>query len=217
MKILTIKTFVLSNKIKEYKFPLPSYFYDGILLLKIKTDEDIFSFIEISPYATDIKKLKMIYDKKIIPFLVNQDVTSLLKMREKITQNHQKNELWNVKYVRGGLLDIEFIAQYIQLIHASKFPEILSTNTVKVLKKASGLGLIRSKNGKILLEALNIWQNLQSLIPLVDIQNLSNYSLNISPGHQLLNALKANTFLELEAQMKMQSTQVTNIFKELIS
>ena len=57
MKILTIKTFVLSNKIKEYKFPLPSYFYDGILLLKIKTDEDILDATSVSEKLDNIDGL----------------------------------------------------------------------------------------------------------------------------------------------------------------
>ena len=37
---------------------------------------------------------------------------------------------------RGGLIDIEFIAQYLQLVHAARTPEILDTSTARVLDKA---------------------------------------------------------------------------------
>ena len=37
------------------------------------------------------------------------------------------SDRWNLKYVAGGLIDIEFIAQYLQLVHAAQLPDILDT------------------------------------------------------------------------------------------
>ena len=40
---------------------------------------------------------------------------------------------WDLKQAPGGLVDIEFIAQYLQLIHGAKYPGILSPETETVL------------------------------------------------------------------------------------
>ena len=36
---------------------------------------------------------------------------------------------WDLKYAAGGLVDLEFIAQYLQLVHAAATPDILDTAT----------------------------------------------------------------------------------------
>ena len=47
-------------------------------------------------------------------------------------------DVWNIKHFRGGLVDIEFIAQYLQLRHAADRPEILHQATAEVLRRADG-------------------------------------------------------------------------------
>ena len=42
----------------------------------------------------------------------------------------------------GGLIDIEFIAQYLQLVHADRIPDILDTSTARVLDKARALNVL---------------------------------------------------------------------------
>lgn len=39
-------------------------------------------------------------------------------MRQRIGKAHTQNDPWNIKYVRGGLIDIDFIAQYLLLLYA---------------------------------------------------------------------------------------------------
>jgi glutamate-ammonia-ligase adenylyltransferase len=46
---------------------------------------------------------------------------------------------------RRRLIDLEFIAQYLQLVHAARTPEIPDTSTVHVLDKAWRLGLIATE------------------------------------------------------------------------
>ena len=39
-------------------------------------------------------------------------------MRERIEKSHATKDRWDIKYVRGGLMDVDFIAQYLMLLHA---------------------------------------------------------------------------------------------------
>jgi glutamate-ammonia-ligase adenylyltransferase len=47
------------------------------------------------------------------------------EMRARIAADKGTDNIWNLKQVRGGLVDLEFIAQYLQLVSASAHPEVL--------------------------------------------------------------------------------------------
>jgi glutamate-ammonia-ligase adenylyltransferase len=87
-------------------------------------------------------------------------------MRARMDAEHHTDSLWDVKYLRGGLVDIEFIAQYKQLLHAHDHPEILSTTTAAALAACRDAGLIDSGVTDDLLDALLLWQTVQSRLRL---------------------------------------------------
>lgn len=49
----------------------------------------------------------------------NDALTSfeIAQMRQKVTLGFGTNNPWNVKYIRGGLMDIDFVNQYLELTH----------------------------------------------------------------------------------------------------
>lgn len=44
----------------------------------------------------------------------------VMDMRDRIASTHGTKNPWDIKHVRGGLIDIDFIAQYLLLLHAPK-------------------------------------------------------------------------------------------------
>jgi glutamate-ammonia-ligase adenylyltransferase len=70
------------------------------------------------------------------------------EMREKVTAAYPGKNPWDLKYAPGGLMDIEFAAQILQLRHAHENPSVLSANTIAALKhlaKAGALGEIEAE------------------------------------------------------------------------
>jgi glutamate-ammonia-ligase adenylyltransferase len=63
-------------------------------------------------------------------------------MREKVQQQFPGRDPWDIKYAPGGLVDIEFVVQALQLCHASSRPEILDQNTVAALEKLRSAGAL---------------------------------------------------------------------------
>jgi [glutamine synthetase] adenylyltransferase / [glutamine synthetase]-adenylyl-L-tyrosine phosphorylase len=57
-------------------------------------------------------------------------------MRGAIAEEKGEDERWDLKHAAGGLVDLEFIAQYLALVHAEAEPEILDTHTGRVLDAA---------------------------------------------------------------------------------
>jgi glutamate-ammonia-ligase adenylyltransferase len=87
-------------------------------------------------------------------------------MRAAIAREKGDDQRWNLKYIAGGLIDIEFIAQYLQLVHAAAGPEILDTSTARVLDKAWRLGFISTEQAEVLRPAVRLYQDLTQILRL---------------------------------------------------
>lgn len=99
------------------------------------------AFLKARPIAGDLKIGKA-FLKKIRPFVVGQEEQSAQKIVETVrslrTQIHQKvtrkgEHDRNVKLSPGGIRDIEFIVQTLQLIHVGLEPQLFEPNTLKSL------------------------------------------------------------------------------------
>ena len=90
----------------------------------------------------------------------------VVEMRAAIAKEKGDSERWDLKYVAGGLVDIEFIAQYLQLIHAHQLPGILDTSTARVLDKARSLRVLAMEDAEILRPAVQLYHDLTQILRL---------------------------------------------------
>ena len=90
----------------------------------------------------------------------------VVEMRGAIAKEKSERERWDLKYAAGGLIDIEFIAQYLQLVHAHKLPEILDTSTAGVLDKARRLRVLAVEDAEVLRAAVQLYQDLTQILRL---------------------------------------------------
>lgn len=74
-------------------------------------------------------------------------------MRQRIFDAHGSRDPWQLKHVRGGLVDIEFIAQALQLIHARAHPEILATGTCEAFERLKQADLLEAGDADSLIAA----------------------------------------------------------------
>src|SRR5207248_2754680 len=63
-------------------------------------------------------------------------------------------------------VDLEFIAQYLQLVHAADEPDILDTSTARALDKAFRLGVLDAGDAEILRPAARLYHNLTQILRL---------------------------------------------------
>ncbi|MEQ8701124.1 MAG: bifunctional [glutamine synthetase] adenylyltransferase/[glutamine synthetase]-adenylyl-L-tyrosine phosphorylase, partial [Bauldia litoralis] len=87
-------------------------------------------------------------------------------MRTRIAATHKADSLWQVKYARGGLVDVEFLAQYLQLRHAAAHPEIVSANTAAAYARLAEAGVLDPALAGRLADAARLWQRIQSMLRL---------------------------------------------------
>jgi glutamate-ammonia-ligase adenylyltransferase len=87
-------------------------------------------------------------------------------MRQRITDEHRDPIFWDVKHRPGGMLDIEFIAQYLQLRAAERDASVLNVNTIGALRALERARALAPDVAQDLIQALTLWRNVQGLLKL---------------------------------------------------
>jgi len=92
-----------------------------------------------------------------------QDV---LDMRRLMVKEQGTAGPWDIKRARGGLVEVEFVAQFLQLIHAARHPEILDTNTHAALTKFGSAGFLDGGVAHDLREACLLYHRITQVLRL---------------------------------------------------
>lgn len=138
-------------------------------------------------------------------------------MRARIEREYPSKNLWELKYVRGGLVDIEFICQFLQLAHAHEHPGILKTHTRAALQAMADAGIVSSADADILLSAVDLTLNLTQAIRIC-VEGVFKPE-EATPGLKALLARAGNApdFSALEAQLRESQAEVHDAFERLIT
>lgn len=137
-------------------------------------------------------------------------------MRARIEREKGTKDIWDLKNAVGGLVDIEFIAQFLQLANASADADILAQGTEQALEKLRDGGYLSKGDAGLLLEALRLYQGLTQVLRL----SLSGKFLpSEAPGgvlDLLVQASGSPTFKGLEAELADLQQQVRAVFEQLV-
>ncbi|HXV23781.1 MAG TPA: bifunctional [glutamine synthetase] adenylyltransferase/[glutamine synthetase]-adenylyl-L-tyrosine phosphorylase [Alphaproteobacteria bacterium] len=87
-------------------------------------------------------------------------------MRRRMQAHNKPVSIWDVKQIPGGLIDVEFVAQYLMLLHGARHPGALHANTGKALKALTRHGLIGPEDAATLMQAGRLWRGLQGYLRL---------------------------------------------------
>jgi glutamate-ammonia-ligase adenylyltransferase len=105
--------------------------------------------------------LREILTSRIDPANLAHDV---LAMRQKLEANRGPGDL---KHGYGGLTDIEFLVQYLQLVHAADFPQILKANVWDALEALRKIRVLRAEAHEDLQAAYDFFRTVESRLRLV--------------------------------------------------
>ena len=84
-------------------------------------------------------------------------------MRARMRRDHPPEGEWDVKHRPGGLVDIEFIAQMLQLTAAREAPAVCSPNTCEALGRLAAAGQLDAKDAALLIRADRVWRTVQGM------------------------------------------------------
>ncbi len=143
-------------------------------------------------------------------------------MRARIFREHGNQDPWNLKHVRGGLVEAEFLAQFLQLRFAPEHPALLTTSTLGTFERAVAEGLLSTDEGQAVVEAVRLYRRLQAVLRLSIRDRFEAGAAPRGLRRALVRAAareddgpapeSAHGFEELEAHLRAAQAAVTQIF-----
>jgi glutamate-ammonia-ligase adenylyltransferase len=138
------------------------------------------------------------------------------EMRRAIALEKGEGDVWDLKYAAGGMVDIDFIAQYLQLVHAADKPDILDVSTLHVLDKAARLGVLPQAAAEVLRPAARLYHDLTQILRLCVTERFKPETAGEDLLRIMARAGDAPDFSALEARVKETQTEVRRVFRDLL-
>jgi glutamate-ammonia-ligase adenylyltransferase len=137
-------------------------------------------------------------------------------MRRAVALEKGEKDVWDLKYAAGGLVDIDFIAQYLQLAHANDKPDILDVSTLQVLDNAARLGVLPHASVEILQSAARLYHDLTQVLRLCVTGKFKPDAAGQDLLRVMARAGDAPDFSSLEARVREIQTEVRKVFSALV-
>jgi glutamate-ammonia-ligase adenylyltransferase len=93
-------------------------------------------------------------------------LADVASMRGRIEREKGTKDVFDLKQVAGGLIDVEFVAQALMLAHASERPEVLATTTETALMRLEEAGALPAGEAAVLRPAIRLYQGLTQVLRL---------------------------------------------------
>ncbi|WP_282606278.1 bifunctional [glutamine synthetase] adenylyltransferase/[glutamine synthetase]-adenylyl-L-tyrosine phosphorylase [Pelagibius sp. Alg239-R121] len=138
------------------------------------------------------------------------------EMRERIERERRAKSPWDSKHFRGGLVDIEFLVQYLQLRHAADFPEILSPSSQTSFAKCSEAGILSAKDAGQLIATHRLLREIQGLLRLTVGDSFEEETASDDLKIALCRATGFEDFQSLKKAMIEQTDACYEIYQEII-
>jgi glutamate-ammonia-ligase adenylyltransferase len=139
------------------------------------------------------------------------------EMRQAIALEFREDTRWDLKYAAGGLIDLEFISQYLQLVHAAALPDILDTSTAAVFDNAARLGVLAVEDAEVLRPATRLYHDLTQILRLCLPGPLDPKTAGAGLLRLLAGAADVPDFATLEAHLAETQAKVRKCFERILS
>jgi len=118
----------------------------------------------------------------------------------------------NVKLGRGGIREIEFVAQVFQLIRGGREPLLRNRSTRETLATLAHLAILTPKISQQLTESYTFLRNLEHRLQYLDDAQTHNMPSNSSDGEIIAQMMGYNDLAELTLQLNTHRTFVAHQF-----
>jgi len=110
-----------------------------------------------------------------VPENLQAEIYRLRRRMEK--ENAQEREdHFNIKTGRGGMVDVEFIVQYLQLLHAGRLKSLRIQNTVNLLQSLAENGILSQGDADLLINGYKFLRRLENKLRLLYDQSMNELS-----------------------------------------
>ena len=139
----------------------------------------------------------------------------VIAMRRLVAKEKGDARVWDLKQARGGLLDVEFTAQFIILVHAGS-GLIFSTNPGEAIAQAVASGVVLAEHGARLIEGWRFYSSLTQFLRLSLHEAFDPASATPVLKQGLATAMAVPDFRVLEGQLLGLQKDVRSILNAVL-
>jgi len=108
-----------------------------------------------------------------------------LRTRMEVELGREREDRLNLKVGRGGVVDVEFAVQYLQLLHGGGRPALRARGTLKALYELQRAGIVTLEQYKVLDEGYRFLRSLDVRLRLAHDASIDQFDPNVlEPGLQ---------------------------------
>ena len=137
-------------------------------------------------------------------------------MRDKLAAQFPARDIWDIKFAPGGLVDIEFIAQALQLCHAPKDRSVLDQNTIGALERLSVAAALSPETAATLVRAARLEHSLNHVLRIALAGAFNADAVTRGLKALLARAGDAPDFAALHSQLAETEGQVRALFDQIL-
>jgi len=138
------------------------------------------------------------------------------EMRDRTEKKFHTDDPWNLKYVRGGLMDIDFIAQYLMLRHAPDTPGGRSGSAAETFRWLKQTGRLQAESADALIAHDIFLGQLFHLLRLCSNNQFSEETALPALKKLLLQSVKEKSFEGLRERLIQVERNVHDLYISLL-
>jgi glutamate-ammonia-ligase adenylyltransferase len=137
-------------------------------------------------------ELRTALSRRVAPDKIRRDTAA---MRDRLMSEIPPRGPFDVKHLPGGMLELAFIAEALQLIHGPGQPELFRANTSDALRALAAAGHLPEADAKALIEADFLWRSVQGVNRITGLSERAT----APPAAMLTPLLRATGMADLPA------------------
>jgi glutamate-ammonia-ligase adenylyltransferase len=121
--------------------------------------------------------------------LGSDDLERFIRIKNDMANQRRRNGSWNVKLGEGGIRDIEFFIQMLQIVNAHTHEALKSTNTLTVLEQLVNMGFLSKEEGSDINNGYLFLRRLENRLQMVDEHQTHQLPDDISLRKKIASSL----------------------------
>ena len=138
-------------------------------------------------------------------------------MRQKLEGQFSSDNIWNIKFTRGGLVDLEFLCQYLMLKEGNLHPELFEPEISKTIEKLNRAGFLSKPESETLETGHLLQQKIQSLLRLcVGAPPKNSSAFPVGLQQVLFKACGIKNMESLEDKLEQSQRAIYKLYQKFI-
>lgn len=137
-----------------------------------------------------------------------------LSMRARVLKQHGSDNPLAIKHAKGGLMDLEFLCQYLRLKYGPEHPDILHPNSMDSLKEMKASGILPEETADRLMDILKLYLNISGLKQLCLGGRKIDESIPLALKNALAKAGEVDNFDALAKKLKTAQDDIDRLLND---